>query len=314
MKKLLSILCVVLLLSMIAIPIACAEETAESSDYQPIKGQLLVKGNGSYTMTSIDDPAKTQTKKISGADTFEWQFEEPGEYRFMVRSNEIGETAIYKVTYSVFDQQDQLYLITTLQDSASGAKPAEIDYRHTADAPSVLKVVEGNPSSAGTFRFTMTANNPNCPMPEGSVSGRKEVSIVGPGAVQFGDIVFREKGEFAYTIRELNDKAEGYTYDDGEYSIIYTVFEQGDSLSCSRTYLKNGQVLNDQTKITITNVYKPSRSTPDQPPGKTGDESHIGLYIAVLAAAVIIVIVILVVMKKKSGKGEKHAESNVKKE
>lgn len=119
--------------------------------------------------------------------------------------------------------------------------------------PPVRKTVTGKPAIPGTFTFTLTPADPSFPMPEGSADSKKEVTVSGEGAYEFGDITFTNSGTYVYNITEKNNGESGYTYDGASYTVTYVVTDNSGKLKVARTIKRNGQAADD---VIFTNDYK----------------------------------------------------------
>ena len=108
------------------------------------------------------------------------------------------------------------------------------------------------------------------PMPEGSQSETEMVVIAGEGHTEFAPITFHVPGKYVYTVKELKDGINGYTYDNTVYTVVFTVTQSKDSketLMVSRKIYKNGA---EVSEILFDNKYNPYRpggggGTPNRP-------------------------------------------------
>ena len=108
------------------------------------------------------------------------------------------------------------------------------------------------------------------PMPEGSQSETEMVVIAGEGHTEFSPITFHVPGKYVYTVKELKDGINGYTYDNTVYTVVFTVTQSNDSketLMVSRKIYKNGA---EVSEILFDNKYNPYRpggggGTPNRP-------------------------------------------------
>ena len=108
------------------------------------------------------------------------------------------------------------------------------------------------------------------PMPEGSQSETEMVVIAGEGHTEFAPITFHVPGKYVYTVKELKDGINGYTYDNTVYTVVFTVTQSNDSketLMVSRKIYKNGA---EVSEILFDNKYNPYRpggggGTPSRP-------------------------------------------------
>ena len=82
---------------------------------------------------------------------------------------------------------------------------------------SITYIVDGNVKTAGGDRFTLTADDPQAPMPEGSADGKKTITIRDEGSFSFGEIYYERPEVYWYTItRDVTEK-KGVVKDDSVY-------------------------------------------------------------------------------------------------
>ena len=139
----------------------------------------------------------------------------------------------------------------------------------------VIKTVSGSPSQNSTFTFRLTAQDSSNPMPSGSVSGVKEISITGSGTATFGSWSYEEVGVYYYTVFERNTGAAGYTYDTEIYTVTDTVTAVEGQLLLSRVITNSANRV--VTSYSFINSYSPITPGP-----KTGDYLNISLYTGLL--------------------------------
>ncbi len=163
------------------------------------------------------------------------------------------------------------------------------------DDPPVTKQVKGNAPYDVVFTFTLTAKSDDCPMPEGSFNGKKELRIIGPGEGEFGLITFTQPGTYEYTVTEKNNHSRGYVYDESVYTIRYEITEVDGQLVMERTFLKNGGIVEDINSAVFVNEYT-GKSRP-----KTGDDRNLGLWLGVGGGSlcVLLAVVFFLLRKKK---------------
>ena len=173
--------------------------------------------------------------------------------------------------------------------------------------PPVRKTVAGNPAKNGTFTFTLTAADPTQPMPAGSKSGVKTMTIVGPGEDEFGTWQYTQPGVYYYTIAEVNSREDGYTYDTNIYTITDTVTDVSGQLMLSRivTNAANRQV--DAAIYINTYTSKgvgPGKTVVDGP--QTGDFANpqqMIITMIVSGAVALACVVFLIVQKEDEKRG-----------
>ena len=163
------------------------------------------------------------------------------------------------------------------------------------DVP-VRKVLEGNPKAASTFTFRMKALEKETPMPEGSKDGIKTATITGSGLSGFGNIEFKLPGSYRYEITEINDKVKNYQYDTSVYTLTVNVEDVNGKLLAKTGIEKAGKT---EKELVFTNRYKETKTFLSRP--KTGDSSHILLYIGAILLS-LVVISMKVLAKRKYAK------------
>lgn len=133
----------------------------------------------------------------------------------------------------------------------------------TAGDPPVKKVINGDkPAEDGTFRFIMTPSNGTDPLPngadtitiDGTTSAVVTIETRTSDTEEFGTITFDQAGTYTYTISELDDSLDHYTYDSTTYTVEYTVTNVNGALQCTRTI--NGDKDATVAAYTFTNTYK----------------------------------------------------------
>ena len=222
----------------------------------------------------------------------------------------------YTIEVYVSDEPEAAVLIYF-----NGDKASELVFEHIYGTlpidpgAEVEKTVNGNPATAGTFTFRLVAENPNNPMPAGSVDGVKTITIIGSGQAQFGDWTYTSEGTYRYTISEINDGLAGYTYDTAVYTITDVVTAVDGQLVVNRTITKNtGETV---SQIRFVNTYtSPGRLTPPgsgsggggstgkpNPPvdgPKTGDFSNPLLWITLIAVSGVLLMLIILLGRRSS--------------
>lgn len=193
-------------------------------------------------------------------------------------------------------------------EAATAAPPKKV-----APLPEVEVVLKGAvPGTPEDYAIKMQAEDAAYPMPEGTQDGVYTMTIKGAGKKALPSISYDDLGIYKYKIwqeagthsRATYDKSiyhmtvsviNNYTYDG--YTVVIALYEEG--------------VTEKQDKIVFENSYKKKPKddddddptpTPTPPPApiesaKTGDSSHIGLYLLLMCAAAAGIVV--VVLKRK---------------
>lgn len=212
---------------------------------------------------------------------------------------------VYTVSVELFLTEDfrvEHSVVAETGDPADG-KPEKLLFTNrrnptpcTGDPP-VRKIIRGEPAHDSSFVFVMTADRPGDPMPEGSLDGVKEVTVLGAGEAEFGLITFTQAGVYNYTVVEKVGNEAGYTYDRSVFTLRYTVTEADGKLNCLRQIFQDGAERRDLTAATFINDYRadtkptptpgpdatpsPAPTASPKPGGpKTADEGCAALYLA----------------------------------
>ncbi|CUX68217.1 T surface-antigen of pili [Clostridium sp. C105KSO15] len=136
--------------------------------------------------------------------------------------------------------------------------------------PPVKKTVSGNPPSASSFTFSLTAQDKTNPMPEGSASGFKYITIYGSGEEEFGPWIYTREGTYYYTISEVILSDTRYTYDHSVYTITDVVKDIDGQLVVTRT------VTNDANKRVESCIFINKYTGGGGSSGSTGSGSSDG--------------------------------------
>lgn len=171
---------------------------------------------------------------------------------------------------------------------AGGNVPAKIDIE-------VTYKVDGNAGTAGGDRFTLTADDPSAPMPEGTVSGRKTITVSDEGSYSFGDIRFGRPDVFWYTVtRDVSDK-KGVVKDDSVYRAKVAALNDGHGYVL---VYKDGS---DEKQELVYTDRVTDRGTP-----ATGDNNPVKIYSGVAAAAALALVLFAAAGKKNKRKEVRH--------
>jgi len=257
--------------------------------------RLTAEYNASMPAGSVNG-VKTVTITGTGNTTFGTiTYTTVGDYTYTISEaagtsgDYVYDTTVYDVTVQVTwrDQaggtlQATMYLVrhgeTQKQERIQFTNTVKSDYV-IIDPPVEKRISGDNPSTNSTFVFYLKADNAAYPMPQGSVSGIKTVTISGAGSADFGNITYTQAGTYTYTVYERTGTASGYTYDSTVYHMTVVVTENNNNLTATRTITNASGAV--QTGLVFTNAY----DTPDGP--KTGDESKTYLWWILIALGVI---------------------------
>ena len=210
--------------------------------------------------------SKTVSVKNNGEANFGTiHYTEEGTYKYKIKES-AGTTPGMS-----YDSAEHSVTVTVSKNKETGALEAAVDYgkkdateltvtntysRASADLK-VKKVVSGEGYAANEdFSFSLSPESSNAPMPEGSASGSKTVSVKNNGEANFGTIHYTEEGTYKYKIKESAGTTPGMSYDSAEHSVTVTVSKNKETgaLEAAVDYGKK-----DATELTITNTYTPEK-------------------------------------------------------
>jgi len=201
-------------------------------------------------------------------------YSEPGTYKYTVSEANGGAGGI---TYD-----STVYAVTvTVTDNGAGQLVATVTYNagdivfnntYNADSTTVTltgkKELTGMKLTDGMFSFVVKDKNGNIVS-----TGMNSAD----GTINFGKIGFAEAGVYTFTVTEINNGADGITYDSTVYTVTVTVTDNGDgTLSVEVTYPKDGIVFTN--KYSAPDTSKSNKSSHGKNP-KTGDNNDIFLWV-----------------------------------
>ena len=149
----------------------------------------------------------------------------------------------------------------------------------------ITYIVEGNVNTAGGDSFTLTADDPQAPMPEGSAGGKKTITIRDEGSFSFGSIYYDRPEIWWYTITRETTKKKGVTKDDTTYRVKVIALNDG-----------HGYVLayrddsDDKAEIIYTDRVAPA----------TGDTNTLVYPAAVFAAAAAALLLTAIMRRRRN--------------
>jgi len=195
-------------------------------------------------------------------------------------------------------------------------------FAQTANNPLRLKVKQIVTAPAhiegATCSYTLNPRDPDSPMPEGSAEGVYVFTLTGNESFQIGPLEYTRQGIFTYDIKRIvaRDKP-GFVHDKRTYTIEVYVNSELDT---------GVVVLNEsgmkEEGIEFESFYN-DPSDPDKPvkPGggqgggqggennpaghvlKTGDDTNLTLYKALLALSGIPAVILLIYLRKRTQRG-----------
>jgi streptococcal pilin isopeptide linkage domain len=147
-----------------------------------------------------------------------------------------------EITYTIKEKDVEGYLSTVSGFNIKNTYIAPASYK-----PAVKKTIKGDtPQGSEDFVFKLTALG-GAPMPSGNT-----VTINGAGTADFDTITCNTAGVYQYTIEEIPDTKEGYTYDTTKYTLTVTVEQKNNKLEIKSATYDNGSKTLSQAEFTNT--------------------------------------------------------------
>lgn len=171
-------------------------------------------------------------------------------------------------------------LIAVMMLLAALAAPAAFAAENipvTIEIP-ITYIVNGNDETAGGDEFTLTADDPDAPMPEGSAGGKKTINIKKEGSYSFGNIYYDRPEVWWYTVSRSLTEKKGVMKDDSVYRVKVIALNDGHGYVLA--YLEGS---NEKHELVYTDRVAP----------ETGDYSMLMIYagLAAVAAAALTLLV-----------------------
>lgn len=255
---------------------------------------------------------QTDTAAITGDGTPEEghgfkaiRFTREGQFRFIIRENEKPETVggytydagYWTLTVTVDDQNGRLTVTDhtysyTPADGGENRDDSETEAEfvnsyavtETTFVPQIRKTLDGDETPADNqkqFTFELTADENN---PDGAVLGKDTAVITGAGVPAegdgFGAITFTRADTYRFEIRETGTAPDGYSFDDGVWTLTVTVADENGALRVTeQTYSYTPDTGADRNESTteaeFINVYEVTDTsyTPQAAKQLTGDET-----------------------------------------
>ncbi len=205
--------------------------------------------DGKVIVTATEDEPTAVFDKIT--------YEEAGTYEYTITEINDGADGVSydvtpkKVTVTVTKADDATNKLTAKVDYA-GATKLTVTNTYASTTAEIKATKSFNDwGKAKSFRFNLKPVD-GAPMPADAVKGVKEATATqATPEATFGSIEYEEAGVYKYTITEVNDGADGVTYDSVEHEVVVTVTKADDA-----TNKLTATVEYDGAKsLTITNTY-----------------------------------------------------------
>ena len=161
------------------------------------------------------------------------------------------DTETYNVVVTVEDDQAGHLTVTdiTKVDDENNVKIINTftEEEYIVDL-NLTKVIEDQSGSAQDATFIFELSDAK------DVVQTKTITTEGlTGSVQFDSLTFKEAGTFYYTLKEVAEDAEGWTFDTTEYPVVITVKDNFEQAKLEATVTIDGTAT---TSLTVKNIYK----------------------------------------------------------
>lgn len=297
----------------------------KADDTYKVEIPVSITGGGVVKITGDEYVPTNNELEVHDSGSFELVFTNPNLYKTyqyklsQVAGNDayvIYDDKEYDVTVYFLEKDSGLYYpVVIISHENDELKPDKATWKNTTVEPvyvnpPVKKTIKGNPEKRQAFTFKMEAEDKSFPMPEGSRNGIKTHIIYGDGEFEFGEMEYDQEGVYSYTISEVHEDVEGWTYDSAVYRIIFTVTRVGNKLQAEEEIIKGNQATNE---IKFTNEYKKKPTptpditptptpTPPSKPKKPIINTSSGITLMISSSVMCLAIIALVLVQKKGRK------------
>lgn len=153
------------------------------------------------------------------------------------------------------------------------------------------------PYPAEDYTVELKADDPDYPMPEGSVNGAYSLTITGEDSENFPTITYDRVGIYTYTVYQIAGTNKKCTYDDTVYALTVTVTNKTDYSGLEVTAVLCPDSEGDKLPAAeFENKYKVE--PPSESP-KTGDESTPLLYAVLMVVCMGVIVALFLTRKSK---------------
>lgn len=182
-----------------------------------------------------------------------------------------------------------------------------------AEVPLTVKqsFVVKNPAKemdfTGTYEFCTT--DEEAPMPEGTKEGIYSFSLNGEQAETTIDLQYLHAGVYHYQLEQTTAEKKGYQYDKSCYDIMVYVKNGDNGELISQVVAKNedGEKCGELEFLNSYQGKKPGAFAPSDPskpnkPVKTGDTTHIMVYVGIAAGSLFLILALVYFRKHRQKK------------
>ncbi len=235
-------------------------------------GNITYTEVGTYHYLIQEEETAEKISSVEGYPDSAWSFDTGAHYVTVTVTDNAGQLAVSyaydegaAISYSETTTESNPLNITNIYD------PVDVLVNF-----GISKDFEDNGQvrpEGKTFRFRLTAEDENTPMPVGSEDGQKvvEMSLLDAGETVFGTIIYTENGTYNYTVQEVAGSDTGYTYDSTVYNIEVVVTDtagqhqatvkvNGTEISAGTSSDENNTVgsVHIYDVADFTNIYEPN--------------------------------------------------------
>ncbi len=243
---------------------ATLQATKQFNDWSKAESftfNLTAKDNAPMPEGTVNG-VKTATAKEDNVDAVfgEITYEKAGTYEYTITEVDDGvdgvsyDTTAHKVVVTVTADKDTNVLTATVKYDDADKLIITNTY---ASAKATLQATKqfNDWGKADSFTFVLAAKD-NAPMPSGATNGQISASATASkNTAVFGEITYEKAGTYEYTITEVNDGADGVTYDTTAHKVVVQVTKgKNNQLSTAVTY-------DGEESLTITNTYTAAKTT-----------------------------------------------------
>ena len=254
-----------------------------TNTYSPVKASLEVTKEFNdwgkadsfvFTLSAADgmpmpeNTRATATKDAPTARFGEVTFEKAGVYEYIIKEVNGGADGV------AYDTAEHHVVITVSKAADTNALSADVKYDGEPSlvitntftpvqaAPEMTKVLEGRDwNEDDAFTFALAAVTEGAPLPEKlTATATKEQPTV-----SFGKILYHKAGIYEYTITEVNDHADGMSYDTEAHPVTVTVTKDTETNALTAVVTYSGA-----NSLTIVNSYRPATAVPEVTKTLTG--------------------------------------------
>ena len=179
------------------------------------------------------------------------RYEKAGTYEYTITEVNGGADGV------TYDTTDHKVVVTVSKEEGTNKLSASVKYDNkdsliitntyaSTKAPIEVTKDFNDWGKAESFTFNLAAVTEDAPMPASdTATATKDKTLA-----SFGEIEYEKAGTYEYTITEVNDGADGVTYDTAPHSVVVTVTKEEGTNKLSASVKYDGA-----DSLTITNTY-----------------------------------------------------------